>query len=72
MTTKYKVIMHYPAGESEELDEAFDTTSEADEEALYMCSCYHEGMEILHMSNPGDYPQDEAAEVDDGIVETDD
>lgn len=29
--------MHYPDGESEELDEVFDTESEADEEALYIC-----------------------------------
>lgn len=38
----------------------------------YMCSCYHEGMEILHMSNPGDYPLDEDADVDYEIVEIDD
>lgn len=72
MSTKYKVMMHYPDGESEELDEVFDTESEADEEALYMCSCYHEGREILHMSNPGDYPLDEDADVDYEIVEIDD
>lgn len=72
MTTKYKVIMHYPDGESEELDEVFDTESEADEEALYMCSCYHEGIEVLHFSNPIDYPLDEDAEVDYEIIEIDD
>ena len=29
-------------------------------------------MEILHMSNPGDYPLDEDADIDYEIVEIDD
>lgn len=71
MSTKYKVIMHYPDGETEELDEIFDTESAAEEEALYMCSCYDEGGDTLYMSNPGDYPLEMNCEVDYEIVEID-
>lgn len=51
---KYRVIFE---GELE--DEVFDTEEEAEEYALYLCSCTREGAEILHMSNPGDYDYDE-------------
>ena len=51
----YKVVMQYPDG-TEELDEIFETESEAEEHGLYMCSCYSTGEEILHLSNPGDNP----------------
>lgn len=37
----------------------FSSESEATDAALYEISCYEEGGEILHMSNPGDYPYDE-------------
>ncbi len=51
---KYKVIF-----EGEEDDEIFDTEEEAEEYALYMCSCSRTGAETLHWSNPGDYEFDE-------------
>ncbi len=51
---KYKTII-----EDEEQNEVFDTEEEAEEYALYLCSCAREGAEILHMSNPGDYDYDE-------------
>ncbi|MBQ3488994.1 MAG: hypothetical protein IJA86_00200 [Clostridia bacterium] len=51
---KYKIIF-----DGEELDDIFDTADEAEEHALYLCSCTREGAEILHMSNPGDYDYDE-------------
>lgn len=51
---KYKVIL-----DGEEQDEVFDTEVDAQEHALYLCSCAREGAEILHMSNPGDYDYDE-------------
>ena len=51
---KYKVIF-----DGEEEDEVFDTEEEAEEHALYLCSCTREGAEILHWSNPGDYDYDE-------------
>ena len=52
--SKYRVEFD---GELE--DEVFDTEEEAEEYALYLCSCTREGAEILHMSNPGDYDYDE-------------
>lgn len=51
---KFKVLFD---GEYE--DEIFDTEEDAEEHALYLCSCTREGAEILHMSNPGDYDYDE-------------
>lgn len=51
---KYKILFN---GELE--DDVFDTEEEAEEYALYLCSCTREGAESLHMSNPGDYDYDE-------------
>ena len=51
---KYKVLFN-----DEYEDEVFDTEEEAEEYALYLCSCAKEGAEILHMSNPGDYDEDD-------------
>ena len=50
---KYKIIM-----DDEMQDDVFDTEEEADEYALYLCSCSRTGAEILHMSNPFDYDYD--------------
>lgn len=52
--SKFKILFN---GEYE--DEVFDTEEEAEEHALYLCSCAREGAEILHMSNPGDYDADD-------------
>lgn len=52
--SKYKVWFN-----DEEMDAVFDTEDEAEEYALYLCSCTREGAEILHMSNPGDYDEDD-------------
>lgn len=52
----YKVVMKYPDGTTEEDDEVFESASEANDYGMYMVSCYSQGGEILHMSNPGDYP----------------
>lgn len=51
---KFKIVF-----ENELQDEVFDTEEDAEEYALYLCSCSREGAEILHMSNPGDYDYDE-------------
>lgn len=51
---KFKVTLD---GEFE--DEIFDTEEEAEEYALYLSSCAREGAEILHLSNPGDYDEDD-------------
>ena len=47
----YQVIY---AGEPEE--ELFETEKEARDYGLYLESCASLGADILHMSNPGDYP----------------
>lgn len=66
---KYKVII-----DGEEEDDLFDTEEEAEEHALYLCSCARTGAEILHLSNPGDYDYDEDTFEDPEyeIVEIDD
>lgn len=64
----YKVILHYPDGTVEELDEEFSTESAAEDEALYQIGCYESGGETLSMSNPGDYSGD-SGEMSFEIVE---
>lgn len=63
--SKYRVLFN---GELE--DEVFNTEEDAEEHALYLCSCTREGAEILHMSNPGDYDEDDY-ETDYEIIEED-
>ena len=65
--TKYKIIF-----EGEQQDKLFDTEAEAEEYALYLCSCADTGAEILHMSNPGDYDYDEDEDYEYEIVEVND
>lgn len=60
---KYRVVFN---GELE--DEIFDTEEAAEEYALYLCSCTVEGAEILHMSNLGDYAENDY-ETDYEIIE---
>ncbi len=52
----YKVVMHYSDGTSEEEDEIFETESEANNFGLEQLSNIATGAEVLHLSNPGDYP----------------
>ncbi len=63
----YKVIF-----DGEEQDALFETENDAEEYALYLCSCADLGSEILHMSNPGDYDYDENEDHEYEIVEVDD
>jgi hypothetical protein len=67
---KYKVVMCYPDGTREQEDDTFETEAEAEEYGLYQCSCYKQGGEILHLSNPGDYPINDD-EADFEIIEVD-
>lgn len=64
--SKYKVWFN-----DEEMDAVFDTEEDAEEYALYLCSCTQEGAGILHMSNPGDYDEDDY-DTDYEIVEVED
>lgn len=63
---KYRIIFD---GELE--DEIFDTYEEAEGEALYLLSCWHEGGEVMEMSNPGDYSYEEDNEPEYEIVRED-
>lgn len=59
--------------DGDEDDEVFDTYEEAEAHALQSIGNYHAGADVLHLSNPGDYPEDD--EDDDPeyeIVEVDD
>ena len=62
---KYKVMFN---GELE--DEVFDTEEAAEEYAMYLVSCAKQGAEILHLSNPGDYDEDDY-DADYEIIEVD-
>ena len=66
---KYKVVMKFSNGSTDEQDETFDTEEAAEAYGLYLCGCYYEGAEILNLSNPGDYPIDEDDEVDFKVIE---
>lgn len=62
--------MRYPDGTTEEDDEVFELETEADEHGQYMVSCYEQGGEILHLSNPGDYPPSDGG-ADFEVIEVD-
>ena len=53
---RFKIIF-----DGEELDEVFSTEEEAEDYALYLCSCSRTGAETIHWSNPRDYDYDEDA-----------
>lgn len=43
-------------GETTEVEDDFDSYADAEEHALYLIGCSHQGAEILHMSNPFENP----------------
>ena len=50
--------------EEVESDDVFETEEAAYDGGVDMRSNYNTGMEVLHMSNPGDYPlEDEDIEI---------
>ena len=64
--SKYRVIF-----EGKVVDRLYGTYEEAEEAALYLCSCSGEGAETLHISNSGDYDYDEDEECEYVIEEID-
>lgn len=64
----FKVVMQYTDGTSEEEDELFETEADAQAYGLEQCNNYIVGGEVLHLSNPGDYPLNDD-EVDFEVVE---
>jgi len=65
----FKLIFRNADGTEEEDDELFETEDEAQEAGLYGLSCMGLGREILHMSNPGDYPLSDDDEMDFYVAE---
>lgn len=59
--TKYGIYLIDEDGDRDEQDEVFSSEEEAEDYAIYLQGCSRLGAEILHMSNPGDYPYDEDA-----------
>ncbi len=68
---KYTYELIYPTGETEMAEETFDTEDEAVDAALYDCSCFEQGREIMSMMGDRD---DEIIEgdCDFAIIEIDD
>lgn len=66
----FKVVMTYSDGDREELDDVFETESEAEAFGLEQVSNFDAGGEVLHLSNPGDYPAPDAGvQADYEVVE---
>ena len=68
----YKFIIHYPNGDYdsyEDDDKVYDTEDEAEDAANYDISCYHQGSETLHYSNPGDWDDESDADISYEVVE---
>ena len=69
----FKVVMTYSDGDREDLDEVFETESEAAAFGSEQVSNFRAGGEVLHLSNPGDYPApDEGLTADYEVVEVED
>ena len=66
----FKVVTIGSDGTRQEDDDVFETEAEAEQHGQQMCSDYSQGMEVLHMHNPGDYP-DPDDEIDYEVIEVD-
>lgn len=66
---KYMVEMNYSDGTTEIDDEVCSTREEALQYGEYLVSCSSTGAEILHLSNPGDYPLDKSCDVSFDVIE---
>ena len=76
LVPKFKVLILFPTGmkiDSElEENEVFTSREDAEEYGLEWCSNYHAGGEVLHLSNPLEYPPDEEGSIDFEVVEIED
>lgn len=64
----YKYTLYFSDGETLEGEDEYDTYDEAEQGACNAIGDYETGVETLHLSNPGDYPE-EAEEVEFKIYE---
>lgn len=67
----YKITMFFN-GEPDEQDEEFETEEQARDYADYLCGCSREGAEVLHYSDPFEYPDEEVDDVEYEIYEVED
>ncbi|MCG7418707.1 MULTISPECIES: hypothetical protein [Microbacterium] len=58
-------------GMADDDDEVFETEAEAEAYALDQINNFHTGADVLHMSNPGDYPEDDDEDPEYEIIEVD-
>jgi len=70
--SKFRVVINFLNGDTEELDDLFDSYEDAEQEALEYISNWHAGGEVLELSNPGDYPYEPDNEPNYDIFEEDD
>lgn len=69
--SKFRVVINFSDGDTEELDDLFDSYEDAEREALEYISNWHAGGEVLELSNPGDYPYEPDDAPDYDIFEED-
>lgn len=69
---KFKVVINYQNGDTDERDELYDSYEEAEYAACDYIGAWHVGGETLELSNPGDYPYNPDDEPDFDIIEVDD
>ena len=55
--SKYKVTMIYPYGAEDEIEGTFDSYEDAMEAVNDYCTDYNAGGEVLHLSDPDEYPE---------------
>ena len=65
----FRVVFSFQDGSTEEGDEVFDSWEDAEQYAVQWISDYHAGGEVLHLSNPFDYPNDEDEDVEFDVIE---
>lgn len=68
---KYRIKLSFEDGSTEEPEEVFDSEEDAREFGEQWVGDYLHGAEVLHMSNPGDYPLDEDEDVGIEVIEVD-
>ncbi|WP_085548373.1 hypothetical protein [Corynebacterium pollutisoli] len=69
----FKVELQYSDGSSDIEDDVFETEEAAYDYGLYLLGCHELGAEILHESNPGDYPApDDVDELEFRVIKVDD
>ena len=67
----FKIVTIGSDGAREEDDELFETEAEAEAYGEQYVSDYSQGAEVLHMHNPGEYPESQYS-LEFEVIEVDD